>query len=167
MIDHDAIGVYLNDHLAGSVAALEIMERVCGAQANSHLATELAELKQAVESDQEILRELIAAYGKSESTLAKTLGWMGEKVSRAKNSLNRGDEDDLMLFEALEILALGFHGRLALWNLLATLQGDLQDGHDFPVLAIRVREQIGRLERFRLHAGRIALTAQELSRAHV
>jgi hypothetical protein len=51
--------------------------------------------------------------------LVEAAAWLGEKVSRVK--LRRRAAGGLGTFEALEALALGILGKLALWRALAVI----------------------------------------------
>jgi hypothetical protein len=53
----------------------------------------------------------------SGSTVKELAGWLCEKVSRLK--LRHDDNDGLGLFEALEFLEAGIHGKSELWRALA------------------------------------------------
>jgi hypothetical protein len=158
MIDRDALAIYLNDHLAGSVAALRMMDRVSSFHGPSAIGETFRTLRRGVEADQAVLHDLLARIEAPESVIAKAAGWMGERVSRLKLGVDRADDSGVMLFEAIEALTLGFHGRHALWNLLATLEGDLRSGHDFGRLGRETAAQITLLEQMRLDVGAGALT---------
>jgi hypothetical protein len=158
MIDRDALATYLNDHLAGSVVALRMMDRASSAEGASTLDEPLRTLRRGVEADQAVLQDLLRHIEAPESVIAKAAGWMGERVSRLKLGIDRDDDSGVMRFEAMEALTLGFHGRHALWNMLATLEGDLRSGHDFAQLGRETAAQIAVLEQMRVDAGSGALT---------
>jgi hypothetical protein len=83
--------------------------------------------------------------------------WVAEKVSRLK--LKRDASDDLGTFEALEFLALGIQGKLALWRALAVVSpGDARLRHmDFDYLAARAETQHSQVEERRIEAARLVL----------
>lgn len=163
MLDRETLAVYLNDHLAGSVAALQMMDRLCEVHEDEANRSVIATLREAVASDQRILQNLLVSIGATESVIAKALAWVGEHASRVKLSVERQDDAGVMFFEAIEALALGFHGRQALWHMLDAIEGSLQSGYDFRALSEAVSEQILVLEQMRLEAGRNAFT---VSSAH-
>lgn len=150
MIDRDALAVYLNDHLAGCTAALDVTNRVAAACKCAPFDRFIHGLTQAVEADQTVLRSLIASVAGAESPVSRAHGWVSQHFWRRQKENGTGCDrwSGLTVGEALDALALGFHGRLALWNVLATLRGDLRAGHDFPALAARVRVQLDKLESF-------------------
>lgn len=83
--------------------------------------------------------------------------WIAEKVTRLK--LSRESAGGLGTFQALEFLALGIQGKLALWRALAVASPS--DGRlnqmDFDHLGRRAESQHSRMEARRLEAARIAL----------
>ena len=131
--DRAALQVYLNDHLAGSVGAFQLMDRLCSAHADRRLGDLLDGLRYEVKEEQTILQNLLASIGGTESTVAKTIAWVGEKVSRFKIGPGGHDSSGLMLFEALEALSLGFWGRRSLWWTLAQLarEAPIESSVDF------------------------------------
>ncbi len=155
--DDDALATYLNDHLAGSVAALQLMGRICEQHTDCNLGRLMAELRADVEAEQVHLRELLAAMDKSESQVAQTIAWVGERLTRLKLGTGEHDDSGLMLFEALEALLLGFTGRRALWCMLHDLRDQMPLPLDFDALAARASDHITRLEVLRLSTGRLAL----------
>ena len=110
---------YLNDHLAGSVAALELLEHLIERHADMPWAGSLTELRGEIEQDQTSLRDLLQRLGEAESATKKTLGWLSEKLGVARRTLSPGYEPELAMLEDLEALALGIQGKLGLWRALA------------------------------------------------
>jgi hypothetical protein len=158
VVDRTALGTYLNDHLAGSVAGLEAMDRLSDTNQHTSLGRAFDVLRHRAKNDQDVLRELLVLIQVPERTSAKTFAWIGEKVSRLKLGGDSDVDTDLALFEALETLTLGFYGRLALWHVLATISGELGSRFDFPGLARQVQSDLDVLEQFRLEAGAQALS---------
>ena len=157
--DRAALQVYLNDHLAGSVGAFQLMDRLCSAHADSRLGDLLDGLRYEVKEEQTILQNLLASIGGTESTVAKTIAWVGEKVSRFKIGPGGHDSSGLMLFEALEALSLGFWGRRSLWWTLAQLarEAPIESSVDFTGLATRAELHLDELESLRMDAAMTAL----------
>src|SRR3984893_6239511 len=110
---------YLNDHLAGSVGALELLDRLIDLSQGKPLEGFFRDLRNEIEADQEILKELMAKLGEKESTVRKEGAWIVEKLSRAKIQLSEAREGEMGLFLALEGLALGIDGKRLLWRALA------------------------------------------------
>lgn len=114
------LAAYLNDHLAGAVAALEMLQHLREAHAGSALAQVLMELQADIEADREELEALMARLGVAQSQPRKLAGWLGEKAAQLKLKLDdRGGA--MQLFESLEALSLGIEGKHNLWRALAAL----------------------------------------------
>jgi hypothetical protein len=147
---------YLNDHLAGSVGALELLDRLIETYAGKPLERFFRDLRGEIEADQETLKELIAALGEKESAVRKAGAWIVEKLSRAKIQLSETQEGEMGLFLALEGLALGIQGKRALWRALATAaeKAPRLRGQDYATLESRAVEQYDRVEAKRLDVAR-------------
>jgi len=154
MIDRKTLGAYLNDHLAGSVAALELIGRLATAHTRTPIGDTMLGFQKSLEQEQDVVRALIAAQGESESKFAMSMAWIGEKVSRLKIGPGGDDESGLMLFEALEVLSVCFWGRRSLWRTLEHLEGHTPGvtGLNGRALAENAEAQIAVLERLRLDA---------------
>ena len=81
---NEALETYLNDHLAGSVSAIELLERAVDEHRNSALGPQLADLLAAIREDQEVLRGLMTRLGYSEHSLKQAGAWLAEKIGRLK-----------------------------------------------------------------------------------
>jgi hypothetical protein len=112
----DVLAIYLNDHLAGSVGAIEMIERLIKAHEGKPIEQFFKELHVDVRSDQDELRRLMSVLNVEESSTRKAGAWVIEKLSRPKLGLVGNDETtNLGLFQALEGLVLGIRGKEALW----------------------------------------------------
>jgi hypothetical protein len=76
-----------------------------------------------VTEDQETLRGILRALGAEESGFRKAGAWLTEKVGRLKLHLEGPAPGSLHQLEALEALALGILGKLALWRGLVVAGG--------------------------------------------
>jgi hypothetical protein len=152
---------YLNDHLAGSVGALELLDRLIETYEGKPLQGFFQELRNDIEQDQEKLHELIRNLGAEESAVRKAGAWLAEKLSRPKMALGDGSEDELGLFLALEALALGITGKRSLWRALQSAsEGALPLASlDYGELERRALDQWERVEAKRLETGRRVLKA--------
>jgi hypothetical protein len=112
------LGDYLNDHLAGSVGALELLDRMIEASEGKPLERFLRDLRDDVAYDQGQLQELMQKLGVSESTTRKAGAWIAEKLTRPKIDLGEGSTEDVGVFLALEALVLGITGKRSLWRAL-------------------------------------------------
>ena len=149
---------YLNDHLAGSVAALELLEHLINAHENKPLAKFFKDLRDDIGTDQEVLRKLLRKFKAKESAVRKAGGWIAEKFSRVKIQGAGEKVGELGLVQALEALVLGITGKQLLWRALSASLGSspLLKGVDLGGLEERAIEQIERVEAKRIEAAREA-----------
>ncbi|HKI01301.1 MAG TPA: hypothetical protein VKK31_04930 [Thermoanaerobaculia bacterium] len=153
------IATYLNDHLAGSAGALELLEHLETAHAGSELGQFAAELRADVEADVRELEGVMERLDVDQSRVRQASAWVGEKLAELKLRLDDRKGGDLHLFESLEALSLGIEGKRSLWRALAAAAQDapaLQVA-DYERLILRAEEQRGRVEERRLEAARKAL----------
>jgi hypothetical protein len=151
---------YLNDHLAGSVVALELLDHLIGRQEGVDRAL-LAGLHTEIQEDQELLRRLLHELGAKESAVRKAAAWLTEKLGQAKLRIDDPGSGDLHALEALEALALGIQGKLALWRALHAIQDNIPQLStlDYSELQARALDQFSRVDRLRLQVASRALIA--------
>jgi hypothetical protein len=149
--------IYLNDHLAGSVVALELLEDL--EREGTGITQALAELRADIEADRKELKGLMDRLGISESSTRKVSAWLTEKLARVKMRVDDKASGSLRLLESLETVALGIHGKLALWLALSAVSDISPElrSVDYEVLAHRAQEQRQRVEVLRLNAAKAAL----------
>jgi hypothetical protein len=154
----DSLAIYLHDHLAGANFGVELLEFLRDQHAGEPLGEDAAALLAEIEADRTVLQGIIARVGNGVPLFKEASAWVGERLSELK--LSRGD---FGTFEALEALALGILGKLALWRALAAIgETDARvPGVDFDHLADRAEGQHARAEELRMEAAR---TAFELAR---
>src|ERR1700682_506240 len=105
------LATYLNDHLAGSVAAIELLDHLIEQQTGQRLEKFLVDLRDEISADQEKLRDLIRKLGGEESVVHKAGAWMIEKLGRVKIGAAGDKGGELGLLQALEGLAMGITGK--------------------------------------------------------
>ena len=152
-----ALGAYLNDHLAGSVMAIEMLERMVEHARGTPLAGMLGELLREIRDDQQVLKTLLGKTGVGENPIKKAGAWLAEKAGRLK-ATDPG-EDSLSRLEMLETLSLGVMGKLKLWLALEKAAPGRPElaGLDYKRLQARARNQHDLIEAQRLEAAREAL----------
>jgi hypothetical protein len=154
----ERLHTYLNDHLAGSVAAIELLEKVIEHHSEDRFGKIFSDWRNDIQADQETLRNLIRKLGAEESAIRKAGAWMAEKFSRIKI----GDLDDSAgLLQALEALALGITGKRLLWRSLGAVTSNFAplQGTDFGKLEKRAQDQFEQVETLRLEMAREAFRA--------
>lgn len=117
---------YLNDHLAGSVGALELLDHLVASSTDEAWRTFFVELRAEIAAEQAILQKLVDDLGAHESALRQTGAWVLEKLSHLKLQLGVCG-DGLGLLQALESLAVGITGKRSLWRLLGATASTLPD----------------------------------------
>ena len=153
----EVLTTYLNDHLAGSVAALELVDRLTRLCRGTERERIFRTLQAEIEEDQEVLKQLLRAVGGKESKVRKAAAWLSEKIGEAKLELDDTGGGELRLLEALEALGLGIQGKLGLWRALAVASARPELGRlDFPRLERRAQDQFDRVETLRLQVARSA-----------
>ena len=150
---------YLNDHLAGSVSALELLDHLIKSHADEPLAKFLQELRADIEADQNVLKKIVQRFNANESAIRKAGAWLVEKIARIKLAAAGQKKWQIGLVQALEVLVLGVTGKQLLWRALNAAIGSspLLRGIDLTKLEERAIEQIERLETQRLEVAREVL----------
>ena len=152
----DNLSKYLNDHLAGSVAAVELLNHLLlTLKENPRLVAVLDSLRVEIELDQLALKDLAGSVA-AESPARKIFGWIGEKASRLK-FLAAGEKlGQLGLVEALEMLTIAIAGKQLLWAALLHAGGRIPPRFDLEALKSRAAAQFRRMDDVRLEAARLA-----------
>ena len=156
-MSREHVATYLNDHLAGSVTAIEILDHL--AEEAADILPFLARLKKDIEADRQQLVDLMARLDIPQSRIRKASGWLAEQFVEAKLEVDDESGGLLRRLERLEALALGIDGKLVLWQALeaaSSVNARLQ-GPDYGRLAQRAREQRADVEALRIEAARSAL----------
>ena len=153
---NDALSTYVEDHLAGATAGLELLEALSAQHQGDPTGALARRLLPEVEDDRRTL-EGIARTLDAGSALKEAGAWIAEKVSRLK--LHRDVKGVLGTFEALEAMTLGVLGKRALWRALAVAAASdaRLAGFDFGALAASAERQHALLEDERLRAATVAL----------
>jgi len=150
----DRLGTYLNGHLAGANAGVATAERLAGRIRTEPTAGTLAQLVADITSDREQLRTIIERLGVSGHPVKEAVGRAAGEASRlVVAEVMTGSEHLTVLLEA-ETLAMGIHGKLALWEaLLAVVPAHPRLAEfDLAGLVARAHAQRDRVEEIRLAA---------------
>ena len=153
--DSDAtLGVYLNDHLAGSAAGVRLAKRCSEAYRESDLGRHLEDLVGEIEEDRRALKRVMARVGIRPNPVKQAGALGAEALARLKHLTPLGS-DAVSGLEEIEILSLGIEGKRLLWSLLEELStsDDRLRGFDFSALADAARMQREGLETFRIALG--------------
>jgi hypothetical protein len=153
------IAIYLNDHLAGATAGLELARRALKENRENEYGRFLATLAEEIAQDRRTLIELMERLLIPRSKVKVPAAWALEKVGRLKlNGRIRGYSPLSRLIE-LEGLAAGIEAKRAMWLTLLQIRGHderFNDG-DLESLVARADDQRRRLEPHRLAAANDAI----------
>ena len=153
------LSTYLNDHLAGSNLAVEILDHLTSETPS--LSSSLTALRVEIEEDREHLKSLMAKQHIEESRVRKASGWIAEGLAELKLEVDDDAKGRLRRLERLEALAIAIDGKIALWHALnaaARTNAEL-GGIDYERLSQRGQDQRARVETLRLQAAHEALAA--------
>lgn len=149
-LGEDDLSVYLNDHLAGATAGVNLAHRA----ADGEMAAE-------IEEDRAALIGIMGRLGVRQDPVKVALGWAAVRAVRLRFVAELLGHAPLGRLEEIEALALGVEGKLALWQALRhTHDSDPRlEGVDLDDLIARARSQRRRLERLRMRAADAAFVS--------
>ena len=156
----DALSAYLNDHLAGAAAGIQLAERISRGTDDPQLSALLGRFAGEFRDDHDALRRVMDALGIVPDRAKQALALGGEWFGRLKHvtpGLRSGSET-LVALEDVELLSIGIEGRVLLLRGLQRISARLPLGDlDLGMREERARRQREELEPFRL--GRIEAAA--------
>jgi hypothetical protein len=152
------LAIYLNDHLAGATAVVELARRMSASNRANPYATTISELATELEHDRDLLIEVMERLSISRDRLKLAASWLAEKLGRFKLNGELVRYSPLSRLEELEVLSLGVQGKLALWEVLRITHGvdPRLHGIDLETARGRARGQRRRIEGLRRRAAREA-----------
>jgi hypothetical protein len=155
----DQLGRYLNDHLAGSVAALELLAHAQSTERTAQEIDFLQQLHDEIVSDRDALRNLIQRLGCAESRPRQALAWIVEKISEWKLAVDDQAGGEFRWLESLEALSLGIEGKRLLWRALAVAATGIAELQtlDYAYLELRAENQRQQVEALRLLTAKAVL----------
>ena len=143
---------YLNDHLAGSISALELIAHWVKVHKGEPLGSFFVETEREIKADQDTLRDVMRTLGVEESKVRQAAAWAAEKVGRARLMIAGDEHASLGLLLTLEGLIMGVTGKKLLWRALAAAKLPGLENYNFEELQRRAEQQIERLEAERIGA---------------
>jgi hypothetical protein len=152
---------YLNDHVAGSRTALELLDYLIDSTTNVESRAFFTTLRADIAADRQTLEDVIARLGGAASPLRDAAGWFADRVTRLKLVADDPGGGRLRHLEALELLALGILGKRSLWRSLAAVKPQVAALRDVDLdhLQARAEDQYARAEACRLNTVPTALAA--------
>jgi hypothetical protein len=163
MLDHKLLGIYLNDHLAGSTVGLELAKRARGANEGTEYGEVLARVAADIEEDRDELQRLMETLDVKRDHPKVLAGWVAEKLGRLKPNGQILGYSPLSRLIELETLALGITGKLSLWEALTEVAGEdaRLDSAELARLAERAEHQRAEVWQLRRQAAQEAFAAQK------
>lgn len=155
-MDNRNLSTYLNDHLAGATAALELLDVLAGVDGLRQVAEDL---RSAISEDREQLEAFMRHLSVSVSAIRRVGGWVGEKAAELKLTVDDRGDGALKRLEIFEALGLGVEGKRAMWRALdaaATTESSLSV-LNYQHLEERAAQQKAIIERHRIAAVTAAL----------
>jgi hypothetical protein len=117
----ELLGIYLNDHLAGATAGVELAHRMARSHTGPGAGSTMQRLAAEIAQDRSDLQEIMAGLGIPARAYKVCAGWIGEKVGRLKLNGRLRSRSPLSNLEELEMLRLGVEGKAAGWRTLRVL----------------------------------------------
>jgi hypothetical protein len=158
MTNNKLLQIYLNDHLAGSVAGHELAKRTQSSNAGTPLGEYLIEFIQELEEGQQVLESLLDAFEATPDRMKQMAAWIAEKAGRLKLNGQITGYSDLSRLLEVEGLCLGVEGKSSLWRSLKQVEGHYPElaVADLDGLLRQAENQREKLEEFRLGAAAVA-----------
>jgi hypothetical protein len=154
----ELLAIYLNDHLAGASAGVELARRLRASNEDDpEFGPALAEVCAEIEADRETLEAAMDRLGVSRSKLKPLAAVLGERVGRLKPNGQLRGYSPLSRLDELELLQIGVVGKQRLWRALEHTHASDLAGLDLGALAERATGQVERLEALHLKAAALAL----------
>jgi len=153
--------IYLQDHLAGSTAGLELARRTRGANEGTEYGPPLAKIADEIEADRRMLQGIMEDLGFGGDRLKIAGAWALEKAGRLKLNGELTSYSPLSRLVELEGLLTGITGKKGLWvSLLELAPSEPRlDADVLGRLRDRAEEQRTTVEELREKAAREAFAA--------
>ncbi|MDQ0765979.1 hypothetical protein QF027_008614 [Streptomyces canus] len=144
--------IYLNDHLAGATAGVELARRMAQEHRGSAYGETLESLRKEISQDRQALVRLLADLDVPVRHYKTYGAWLGEKAARMKPNGRLLRRSGLALLVELEAMRLGAQGKASLWRglLAASAQDSRLDADRLEELLRRAGQQIRTMDA--LHA---------------
>jgi hypothetical protein len=154
------LAIYLNDHLGGATAGLELARRTARAHQGSPTGEVLAGVAAEIAEDREALLRIMGALGVPVQRYKVAAGWMAEKASRLKPNGRLLRRSPLSSLVELESLRIGIEGKAVGWRALRIVAaGEPRlDAAQLDRLVARAGGQAETVESLRLRAAAAAFT---------
>jgi len=159
---YESIEVYLNDHLAGATAGVNLVEQAADRHRSDELGEFFAPLAADIKADLATLEGLIEDMNVDKSASKTALAEVGSKLAAPKFTAEGAGNKHLGDFITLETLSIGVEGKRCMWVALKTVADAYPalGALDLDALESRAQQQREQLESKRNELAPIALTHQ-------
>jgi hypothetical protein len=158
-VDRKLLGIYLNDHLAGSVVGTRLARRIASHNEGNHYGSEASRLAEEIQQDKDTLEALMNRLEVRRKRFRLAVATIGETAARLKPNGRVFGYSPLSRVTELEALTVGISGKLELWQSLKAT-GERVEGVDADQLIERAEDQRDRVRDLRLQAAREAFSDQ-------
>ncbi|MET7733164.1 hypothetical protein ABZT02_17595 [Streptomyces sp. NPDC005402] len=110
------LAIYLNDHLAGATAGVELARRMTREHRDSPYGETLEGLRKEISQDRQALVRLLADLDVPVRRYKTYGAWLGERAARMKPNGRLLRRSGLALLVEIEALRLGAQGKASLWR---------------------------------------------------
>ncbi len=153
------LGIYLNDHLAGSVIGGNLARRIAHQNGENEYGRGAAEIAKEIDEDKAQLHDVMERLGVRKKQTRLGMAWVTEKAMRLKPNGKLVGYSPLSRVLEFEGLTMGITGKLELWRSMEAVQdGSVLRDIDFEELIARAESQRDRVEDLRIKAAREALS---------
>jgi hypothetical protein len=155
------LGIYLNDHLAGSTSGVELARRIARRHRGSLVGAAFERLSAEIAEDRIALLQMMMALGIPARRYKVLAGWALEKVGRLKLNGRLLRTSPLSSVIEFESMRLGVQGKEAGWRVLRLVadQERRLDPDRLDRLQARARQQADEIEELRMRAAAEAFVA--------
>jgi hypothetical protein len=159
----DPLHIYLNDHLAGATAGVELV-KTAAENHDGEMGEFFQTLADGISADFNTLTSLIAQLNAHGSGAKEAFAKIGSEVSEAKFSGETVDDPEFGTFLTLETLSIGVEGKLCMWKALKVVEGEYAElgSMDIDTLIERAQSQRDSIEGKRLEIASDALSAERV-----
>lgn len=153
------LGIYLNDHLAGSAGGLALARRIAENHRRTTVHEQTATIATDIEQDRDALLAIMRALHIRPKQVRAQVAVLAERAARLKlngHLLTRSPLSSVLEFEGMR---LGVEGKLACWRSLLRVADQYAklDVARLDELCRRAEDQIALLDQMRLNAVATAL----------
>jgi hypothetical protein len=159
MMANQHLAAYLNNHMAGSVTALDLLAGLEASEDNPQITRLAGELRREIEAEQQALRDLMERQQITKNAPRQAAGWLAEKFAEIKLRMDDSKDGDLYLLESLELLLVGIEGKGGLWRAMAANAIPGLPLNVYERFAQQSQDQQRRVEAMRLAAAKAAFAA--------